>query len=50
LEFRAEGFNVANTSQFNAPDTNQQDANFGRITGTQTGSERHIQFSLRLQF
>ncbi len=50
LQFRAEGTNVANTSQFNVPDSSLQDANFGRITATQPGSERHIQFQLRLQF
>ncbi len=50
LQFRAEGTNVANTSQFNVPDSGLQDANFGRITSTQAGSERHIQFQLRLQF
>jgi hypothetical protein len=50
VQFRAEGTNVANTPQFNAPDTNQQDANFGKITATQAGSERHIQFALRFQF
>jgi len=52
MQFRAESFNLANTPQFNAAnlDINRQDANFGRITGTQPGSERHIQFELRLQF
>jgi hypothetical protein len=50
LQFRAEGTNVANTPQYNAPDQNQQDANFGKITSTQNGTERHIQFALRLQF
>jgi hypothetical protein len=50
LEFRAEGTNVANTPQFSAPDTNQQDGNFGRVTATNSGTERHIQFELRLQF
>jgi Carboxypeptidase regulatory-like domain len=50
VQFRAEGTNVANTPQFSAPDTNQQDANFGRITSTQSGTERHIQFALRFQF
>ena len=50
MQFRAEGTNVANTPQFSTPDVNQSDANFGKITSTQTGSERHIQFSLRLQF
>jgi hypothetical protein len=50
LEFRAEGTNVANTPQFNAPQNNQTSSNFGQITSTQAGSERHIQFQLRLQF
>ncbi len=50
LQFRAEGTNVFNTSQFSIPDQGLQDANFGRVTSTQSGSERHIQFQLRLQF
>jgi hypothetical protein len=50
MEFRAEGTNVANTPQFSAPDGNLQDANFGKITGTSAGTERHIQFQLRLRF
>ena len=50
LQFRGESFNLANTPQFGLPDQNRQDANFGRITSTQPGSERHIQFALRLTF
>lgn len=50
LQFRAEGTNVANTPQFSSPDQSQSDANFGKVTSTQTGTERHIQFALRLQF
>ena len=50
IQFRAESFNLANTTQLGTPNVNLQDANFGRITGSQTGSERHIQFALRLQF
>lgn len=50
LQFRAESFNLANTPQFNTPDRNLQDKNFGQVTGTQPGSERHIQFALRLMF
>jgi hypothetical protein len=49
-EFRFEGLNIFNTPQFGYPDNNAQDANFGVITSTQAGSERHIQFSLRLMF
>jgi hypothetical protein len=50
LQFRAEGTNVANTPQFSTPQNSQTAANFGQITSTQAGSERHIQFQLRLQF
>ena len=50
LQFRAETTNIGNTPQYNVPDSSLQDANFGRITSTQAGSERHIQFQLRLQF
>ena len=50
LQFRGEAFNIGNTPQFGLPNNNRQDPNFGRITSTQAGSERHIQFALRLQF
>ncbi|HZT37906.1 MAG TPA: carboxypeptidase regulatory-like domain-containing protein [Bryobacteraceae bacterium] len=50
LQFRAEGTNIANTPQYFTPDNNLQDANFGKVTSTFAGSERHIQFQLRLQF
>ncbi len=56
-QFRAESFNIANTPQFSQPDASLQDSkalggngNFGKITSTQAGLERHIQFSLRLYF
>jgi hypothetical protein len=50
LQFRAEGTNIANTPQFGVPDNNRQDSNFGQVTSTSAGSERHIQFALRLHF
>jgi len=57
LQFRAESFNIANTPVYNTPDGNLQDAkslggngNFGKVTSTAAGSERHIQLSLRLHF
>jgi Carboxypeptidase regulatory-like domain len=50
LQFRGEAFNIANTPQFGLPNNNRQDPNFGRVTSTQAGSERHIQFALRLIF
>jgi hypothetical protein len=58
LQFRSEFINFTNTSQFLIP-TSQNindskalggNGNFGKITQTQPGSERHIQFSLRLSF
>jgi hypothetical protein len=65
LQFRAEAVNVANTPQFNSPDASLGDAkipatgtlpavngndNFGKVLGANVGSERHIQFQLRLLF
>ncbi len=51
LEFRAEGTNVANTPQFSSPSNNAASSgNFGQITSTNAGTERHIQFQLRMRF
>jgi len=50
MQFRAESFNLSNTPQFGFPDNTLGDANFGKVTSTNAGTERHIQFSLRLQF
>ena len=50
LQFRAESFNLANTPQLSLPNNNRQDPNFARVTSSQAGSERHIQFALRLEF
>ena len=50
LQVRGEGTNIANTPQFSVPDNTLQDANFGKVTSTSAGTERHIQFQLRLQF
>jgi hypothetical protein len=50
VQFRAEATNLTNTPQFGIPDQNLQDSNFGQVTSTFAGSERHIQFALRLHF
>uniref|UniRef100_Q02CJ0 TonB-dependent receptor n=1 Tax=Solibacter usitatus (strain Ellin6076) TaxID=234267 RepID=Q02CJ0_SOLUE len=57
VQFRAEALNLFNTPVFSTPDANLSDAkslggngNFGRITSTQAGTERRMQFALRLQF
>jgi hypothetical protein len=50
MQFRTEVFNLANTPQFNFPDSGYGDTNFGKITSTLPGTERHIQFGLKLLF
>jgi hypothetical protein len=50
LQFRAESFNLANTPQFDTPDNTLGNSTFGQVTATQVGTERHIQFALRLLF
>jgi hypothetical protein len=65
LQFRAEAINIANTPQFSGPDASLGDAklpangtvpaingngNFGKVLGANVGTERHIQFQMRLQF
>jgi hypothetical protein len=50
VQFRAESFNIGNTPQFNVPDNTLGNVRFGQVTSTQVGSERHLQFQLRLQF
>ena len=50
VQYRAEAINLFNTPWFSTPDNNMQNANFGKVTSTYAGSERHIQMSLRFQF
>ncbi len=57
LQFRTETFNLTNTPVFNIPDASLGNAralggngNFGRITSSVAGTERRIQFALRLSF
>lgn len=50
MQFRAEGFNIANTPQYGTPSNSLQNANFGTVTSTFAGTERKFQGSLRLQF
>jgi hypothetical protein len=57
LQFRGEALNLGNFAVLNNPDASLGDAkiyggngNFGTITGAAVGTERHIQFSLRLTF
>jgi hypothetical protein len=48
LQFRAEGFSVVNTPQWNSPNTDFNSANFGYITGA--GGARTFQFAAKLSF
>ncbi len=65
MQFRAEAVNLANTPQFSTPDASLGDAklaatatapavngngNFGKVLGANVGTERHVQFQLRLSF
>ena len=49
-QFRSEAFNLMNSVQLGGPNRTQGDPNFGRITSSQGGTERKVQFSLRLIF
>jgi hypothetical protein len=49
-EFRAEVFNLTNTPQFSQPNGDITSGDFGRIRSTRLGSNRQIQFALRVTF
>ena len=48
LQFRFESFNAFNHTQWNAPQTNVSNPNFGRVTGTRHA--RINQIGLKLLF
>ena len=48
MQFRAEFYNLPNTSHFNGPDSNVNDAAFMQITSSY--GERNIRFALHFQF
>ena len=41
---------VLNTAQYNQPNNQLGDSNFGKITGTRLNSERQVQLALRYIF
>jgi hypothetical protein len=49
VQFRADFFNLTNTPQFSAPNTNVSSNTFGLVT-SQANSARQIQFGLKLNF
>ncbi|MBV9302904.1 MAG: TonB-dependent receptor [Acidobacteriaceae bacterium] len=50
LEFRSEFYNIANHPRFQNPDGSFFDSTFAVINNTVPGSERQIEFALRLTF
>ena len=57
VQFRSEAFNLFNTPQFSTPGMTLTDSkalggngNFGKITSSVAGTERRLQFALRLSF
>lgn len=50
LQLHGDAFNVTNTPQFQNPDGNIFDANFGKVTNTQLDSQREIQLAARFTF
>lgn len=57
VQFRGEAVNLTNFTVFSQPDVSIGDSkvyggngNFGVITSSVAGTERHLQFSLRLMF
>ncbi len=48
LEFRAEAFNLFNTTHFNLPSSNLSDVNFGRVLSA--SGERQMQLGVKLNF
>lgn len=48
LQFRAEFYNLPNTSHFNAPDTGVNDSSFMQVTSSY--GERNIRFAVHAQF
>ncbi len=49
LQFRAEAFNLFNTTTFGTPDNDLTDTNFGKIFSTRS-IERQLQLALKLNF
>jgi hypothetical protein len=50
MQFRTEIFNLSNTPQFNFPNSSFGSSTFGQVTSTYAGTERHIQFGVKVLF
>jgi hypothetical protein len=49
-EFRTEFYNLSNTPQLSQPNADISSGDFGRIRSTRLGTNRQIQFALRVVF
>jgi hypothetical protein len=49
-EFRAQAYNVFNHPQFNSPQTNASQADFGTINGIRQYSERQFELAGHINF
>jgi hypothetical protein len=50
LQLRLDAFNAFNHPRFGAPDTNPNDAGFGRVNPSQNNQSRTIELGARLTF
>jgi hypothetical protein len=50
LQICAEAYNISNTPEYGALDTNFGDSNFGQISSTTSVGPRTIQLGARFQF
>lgn len=51
MQFRAEAFNISNTTHFGAPDTSMSDTTFGQINSVLSSPPpRELQFAVKLNF
>jgi hypothetical protein len=50
LQFRVDALNLANRTQFQAPNTNPYSTDFGRVTSQTNTRNRFIQAQVRLRF
>jgi hypothetical protein len=47
---RLEGYNITNTPQFSAPNSDFGDPAFGTISGTRSGTNRTLQLAAKFYF
>jgi hypothetical protein len=50
LQLRLEGYNITNTPQFSAPNSDFGDPAFGTISGTRSGTNRTLQLAAKFYF